>query len=152
MTPKTNHKADPRGEVLVAILKDKSDFAILQEQGWYRIPVTHAPRRWPPKWLAFYQPKAFKEDAYRVRYYGAVADIQIVKRLELFPNEFISARSEQEYYRVQLKSLEEREQPIPSSRPSGWCSSRLPGRSSAWRSRSMTCSMKVFLKMSFGRN
>ena len=115
--PKTNHKADPCGEVLVAILKDKSDFAILQEQGWYRIPVVHAPRRWPPKWLAFYQPKAFKEDAYRVRYYGEVADIQVVQRKELFPNELISAKSEQDYFRVQLKSLEERETPIPSSRP-----------------------------------
>ena len=110
-------KANPPGEMLVAILKEKSDFAILQEQGWYRIPVAHAPKRWPPTWLAFYQPKAFKEDAYRIRYYGQVADIQVVKRRELFPNEIPSLRSEQEYYRMQLHSLEEREQPIPSSRP-----------------------------------
>lgn len=63
-------KAKPeavRGEVLVALLKEKSDYAILQEQGWYRIPVAHAPKRWPPKWLAFYQPKAFQKEAFRVQ-------------------------------------------------------------------------------------
>jgi hypothetical protein len=32
-------------DVLVAILKERSDLSILQEQGWYRIPVKHAPRR-----------------------------------------------------------------------------------------------------------
>jgi hypothetical protein len=42
-----------KGEVLIAILKDKLDFAILQEQGWYRITVKHAPRRWPQRWLVF---------------------------------------------------------------------------------------------------
>lgn len=106
-----------KGEVLIAILKDKSDFAILQEQGWYRIPVKNAPRRWPPRWLAFYQPKAFGNDAYRIRYYGKVAGIQIVKRSELFPGELPSAKSDQEYYRIRLKSLQERDKPIISTRP-----------------------------------
>ena len=106
-----------RGEVLVAILKEKSDLAILQDQGWYRIPVRSAPRRWPPKWLAFYQPSAFKEDAYRIRYYGQVVDIMEIKRRELFPTEFESTKSDQLYYRLQIESLEEREQPIPSFRP-----------------------------------
>ena len=40
---------------LVAILNDQRDFEILQREGWYRIPVSSAPRRWPPRWLAFYQ-------------------------------------------------------------------------------------------------
>jgi very-short-patch-repair endonuclease len=108
---------DKKGEVLIAILKDKLDFAILQEQGWYRIPVRHAPRRWPPRWLAFYQPKAFGDDAYRVRYYGEVADIQVARRSELFPDEFPSAKSDQKYYRISLKRLEERHAPIISTRP-----------------------------------
>ena len=116
-----------RGEVLIAILKDKSDFAILREQGWYRIPVSHVPKRWPPKWLAFYQPKAFKEDAFRVQRYGEVSNIEIVRRSELFPNEFENARSGQQYYKVTLRSLEELDRPIISLRhrrllfvPSTW--------------------------------
>ena len=48
-----------RGEVLVAIVNKKLDFAILREQLWYRIPVSSVEKwikeRWSPKWLAFYQ-------------------------------------------------------------------------------------------------
>jgi very-short-patch-repair endonuclease len=106
-----------KGDVLVAILKDKSDFAILQDQGWYRIPVKNKPRRWPPRWLAFYQPKVFGDDAYRIRYYGEVRDIQIAKRNELFPYEVTNPKSEQEYFRVALKDLSERIIPIISTRP-----------------------------------
>ncbi len=75
MVKKSERKHEKRGELLVALLKEKSDFAILQEQGWYRIPTASAPKRWPPKWLAFYQPKVFKEEAFRVSYYGEIADI-----------------------------------------------------------------------------
>jgi very-short-patch-repair endonuclease len=105
-----------RKDVLVALLKDKSDFAILRDEGWYRIPVASAPRRWPPRWLAFYQPKAFKPEAFRVQYYGEVANIQVLPRNELFPNEFESVRSSNLYYKLSLKSLELREQPILSLR------------------------------------
>jgi very-short-patch-repair endonuclease len=102
---------------LVAILKDKSDLAILQEQGWYRIPVASAPKRWPPRWLAFYQPRNFGGDAYRIRYFGQVNDIRRAKRREIFPNEIASAKSEREYFILNLAKLEEREVPIPSYRP-----------------------------------
>ena len=108
---------DPRGEVLVALLPSKADFGILQEQGWYRIPVRTAPKRWPPKWLAFYQPKAFAPDHFRIRYYGKVADIQVMERRVLFPNELPSAKSEQKYYKLSLETLEELPEPILSDRP-----------------------------------
>jgi very-short-patch-repair endonuclease len=104
-------------EVLVAILPSRSDFAILHDEGWYRIPAAKAPRRWPPRWLAFYQPKAFGEDAYCIRYYGEVENIQVVPRRELFPNEFPSAKSDLAYYRIRLKSLQERANPIPNLKP-----------------------------------
>lgn len=114
---RANPNRDDRGELLVALLKEVSDFAILREEGWYRIPVETAPKRWPPKWLAFYLPKAFKDEAYSVRYFGKVADIQVVNREELFPNEFESTLSSKQYYRLTLKSLETLEKPIPSFRP-----------------------------------
>ena len=106
-----------RGEVLIAILKDKSDFSILQDKGWYRIPLKYKPRRWPPRWLAFYQPKAFGDDAYRIRYYGEVGDIQVARRSELFPDEFPNPKSDQEYYRITLTEIAERDEPIYSIRP-----------------------------------
>ena len=102
--------------MLVAIINSKADFAILQEQSWYRIPVASAPRRWPPQWLAFYQTKIFEEQAHTVNYYGRVRDIEIVRRREMFPNEIPSANSEREYYRIRLDSLEKLERPIRSPR------------------------------------
>jgi hypothetical protein len=46
-------RAVGRGEVLVAIMNDPADFAIAQEQHWYRIPVYSVKRflkeRWPPE-------------------------------------------------------------------------------------------------------
>jgi very-short-patch-repair endonuclease len=109
-------KSNESGEVLVAILKELSDFAILREQGWYRIPVRTAPRRWPPKWLAFYQPQVFGTDAYKIRYYGEVSNIRTVERKDLFPNEFASELSNRKYYQLELKSLEERPEPLTSLR------------------------------------
>jgi very-short-patch-repair endonuclease len=105
-----------RGEILVALLKAKSDFGILQEQGWYRIPVINGPKCWPPKWLAFYQPKIFQEDAFRVQWYGEVEKIIVVPRRELFPNEFTNEKSNFMYYKIIVKELKKLDRPIISFR------------------------------------
>jgi very-short-patch-repair endonuclease len=105
-----------RGEVLVAILNNKRDFAILKEQGWYRIPTASAPKRWPPRWLAFYQTKVFGEEAFAVNYFGRVRDIRVVRRPELFPDEPPNPKSERAYYRVCLYNLNRLVHPIPSRR------------------------------------
>jgi very-short-patch-repair endonuclease len=104
-------------EVLIALLRDKKDFAILQDQGWYRIPIGHTPRRWPPDYIAFYQPKAFGEDAFRIRYYGKVKRIDRALRRDLFPNEFESARANLEYHRIQFEKLERHPRSIHSRLP-----------------------------------
>lgn len=104
----------PRGEVLVALLNSTADLQIAQEQGWYRVPVKSAPKRWPPQWLAFYQPKVFGDEAHRINYYGRVAQIRIARREELFPQEPPSDRTGQRYYQVFLEHLERRQRPIES--------------------------------------
>ena len=109
-------EADERGQVLVAIMNNQRDFAILQNELWYRIPVASRPRRWPPQWLAFYQTKVFGDEAFAVNYYGRVREIQVAKRYELFPSEPANPKSERKYYKVCLHSLEPREQPIRSTR------------------------------------
>jgi very-short-patch-repair endonuclease len=101
-------------EVLVALLRDKKDFAILQTEGWYRIPVEHTPRRWPPDFIGFYQPKAFGADAFRIRNFGKVAQITRVQRRELFPNEFDSAKADKIYHRIEFERLEKHPRSIPS--------------------------------------
>ena len=105
-----------RGELLVAIMNNKPDFAILQEQGWYRIPVATAPKRWPPKWLAFYQTKVFGDEKHSVRHYGRVRSIEVVQSREIFPDEFPNPKSDRRYYQLHMHSLEQLGQPIFSRR------------------------------------
>ncbi len=107
-------------EVLVALLPKIPALDRLKNEGWYHIPVESAPtKRWPPKVLAFYQGKAFgKEDGYKIRYFGEVNRIDIVPRGELFPDDQENQhKSKTLYYRVQLKDLQIRYEPIVSRRP-----------------------------------
>ncbi len=104
----------PDSELLVALLRDKKDFSILQTEGWYRIPVMHTPKRWPPDYIAFYQPRVFGENAFCIRYFGKVAQITQATRRELFPNEVESPISEKRYQRIQIVALEEVVSPIPA--------------------------------------
>ncbi|MFO7697723.1 MAG: DUF559 domain-containing protein [Anaerolineae bacterium] len=97
-------------------MNDKAAWGILREQGWYRIPVANAPKRWPPKWLGFYQTKIFGDEAFTVQYYGLVRSIRIVRRHELFPNEPANPKSERRYYQIHLHNLERLPAPIYSRR------------------------------------
>ena len=109
-------KSLQRGEVLVAIMNNQRDFHLLREEFWYRVPVDTAPRRWPPRWLAFYQTKIFGDEAFAVHYYGRVRTIRVVRRRELFPHEPQNPKSDRRYYQVHLHSLERLEHPILSRR------------------------------------
>lgn len=110
----TTHK-----ELLVALLPRKTALETLQNASWYHIPVDTAPKRWPPKVMAFYQGKVFgKEEEYKIRHFGEVERIDIVPRRELFPDdEKNQGKADNLYYRIQLKRLQERYVPIVSYRP-----------------------------------
>ena len=70
----SRESTDNRGEVLVAIIKEPSDFAIVHDKHWYRIPVSSVDKRlkkrWPPRWLAFYLTKVFGHERHAVNYYA----------------------------------------------------------------------------------
>ena len=105
-----------RGEALVVIVNNLRDWRLVRESLWYRVPVDTAPRRWPPKWMAFYQTKIFGDEAFAIRYFGKVSKIVRVSRAALFPEEFPNAKSDREYYQVFLESFETLPQPILSLR------------------------------------
>lgn len=109
-----------KDEVLVAIINSRGDFRILCEQSWYRIPISSVEKwlksRWPPQWIAFYQTKEFKDEAYSVRYYAKVRDIQTVHRRHLFPDEPPSPKQNKTYYQLFLEPLQALPQPIFSRR------------------------------------
>lgn len=106
--------------MLVGLLPKTSALDILKTEGWYHIPVETAPRKnWPPKAMAFYQGKVFgKEDAYQIRYFGEISQIDVVPRKVLFPNdEQNQHKAEKPYYRIQIDDLQMRYNPIISYRP-----------------------------------
>lgn len=109
-----------RGEVLVAIMNKPLDFAILREKLWYRIPVRSVEKwledKWPPQWIAFYQTKEFKQDAYAINYFGKILEIRKVFRWQLFPDEPRDAKSQSQYYQIYFSSLERLPKPIISQR------------------------------------
>ena len=105
--------------MLLVYFKYKYSLTILQDEGWYHIPVAAAPKNWPFQWLCFYQGKAFQDEkkAYCVEYYGEIESYDTVPYRELFPNRIESEKSEWPYYRVRLKEPKQLPEPIVSHRP-----------------------------------
>ena len=105
-------------ELLVALLPKTSALEILKNEGWYHIPVENAPKRWPPKVMAFYQGKVFGDEKYQIRYFGEVDNIEAVPRRDLFPTDLENQhKADKLYYRVDIKDLQIRYNPIVSYRP-----------------------------------
>jgi very-short-patch-repair endonuclease len=109
-----------RGEVLVAILNNLLDFAVVRDQHWYRIPVSSVDKwlrgRWPPQWLAFYQTKVFGDEAHAVNYYARVLGVRRRHRWELFPDQPRDERSQRRYFQLILEPLRRLPRPILSRR------------------------------------
>jgi very-short-patch-repair endonuclease len=112
----------PPNDVLIAIMNDKKDWAILHDQLWYRIPEDKAPnivKMNELKILAFYHTSKFNDDLkWKILKYGVVKSIEIVSRQDLFPDEpaDISNKAERRYYKIQLEKLETFDEPIVSAR------------------------------------
>lgn len=102
---------------LVAIVPRKKDWKILREKHWYRIPVKSAPEIVTQlKYLAFYQSKIFREEKWAVNYYATIKEINIVKRIELLPDEPKHIRAMDDYYKFTIEELKRLPHPIPSKR------------------------------------
>ena len=109
-------------DFLIALMNNKRDFRIAQEQRWYRIPVKtkQVPKsviNKSLKHIAFYHTKEFGQDAYRIRWYGEVKNISIVKRKELLPEIQNDPKANDEYYKIGFGELHSRAVPIISRRP-----------------------------------
>lgn len=106
--------------VLVAHMPTPKDLAIALQQGWYRIPVSSAPsiiQAGKATHIAFYQPKAFGDDRYMVRWYSPITSLVIRKRAELLPGEPLHQRAEKQYYVVGCTGMQQLTPPIPSRIP-----------------------------------
>ncbi|MGQ9458941.1 MAG: hypothetical protein ACUVXH_05420 [Anaerolineae bacterium] len=118
VAPEEDEEAPAPGPspVLVVVLTRPKDLQIAREEGWYRIPVRHAPRRLAAEYLAFYLTGAFGEERWTVRYYAPVRRYRLATRAELLPEEPDHPRAQDLYYKVEIGSLQELPHPIPSRR------------------------------------
>ncbi|MGC9467444.1 MAG: hypothetical protein ACP5HS_02535 [Anaerolineae bacterium] len=108
------HAAD---RVLVGVMTDPRDFCLAQDEGWYRIPVKHAPgSTTDAAVLAFYFTAAFGVEKWAIHWYAEVRGHELVLRRDLFPKQPDHPRAEERYYKLQVGPLIRREPPIPSLR------------------------------------
>ena len=109
-----------RGEVLVAIINNKRDFAVVRGQGWYRIPVSSMHKwlqdRWPPQWLLFTRPRNLGRNGIPSATTRLSWRINKASRRDLFPSEPENDKSSRIYYQLWLGDLRERPIPILSRR------------------------------------
>ena len=102
--------------VLVGVLKDRRDFAILLSENWYRIPMARAPKR-RFDYLAFYQPALFGRQGKRIQYYVRVLNRQIVKRSDLLADEPGHPKACDDYLRVRVGRIKKLACPIINIMP-----------------------------------
>lgn len=106
-------------DALVAILKDKQDLLFVEREHWYRIPVKSAPeiiRNGTAKYIAWYQPKIFGNEAFAVRRYAEIADVSVCLRRDLLPEEATSPKANDRYYKISFNEVLTFPQPIVSAR------------------------------------
>ncbi len=101
-------------------MNNQKDFAIAQNELWYRIPKDKAPlniRENKAKLISFYHTKTFKNENSTIRCFGEIKNISLVRRRELFPKEIENTKTENEYYKIEFFPLRELVIPIISLRP-----------------------------------
>lgn len=102
--------------VLVVVMNNQRDWQGVCEQGWYRIPVLHAPQPVAADYLAFYQTRVFGSAAWQISFYAPVQRYSIVARRHLVPEEPAHPRADQLYYRIEVGAVQRLERPVPSRR------------------------------------
>jgi len=106
----------PEDRVLVAYLPDPADFEIIRDEGWYRIPESHAPKGLHAEYYAFYFGRRFGEDKWAIHYYARQQGFELLTRRDLLPEQADHPRAAERYYKVSLGPLQKVKQPIISLR------------------------------------
>ena len=99
---------------LVVLVNNRRDWQHVLNDGWYRIPLKHAPTPLAADFLAFYFTKAFGKQAHQVCYYAPVLRYRTTTRRELLPNEADHPRAHERYVRIDVGPVAALPRPIPS--------------------------------------
>ncbi len=106
----------PTSLILVCLLPTPRDMEIARLLGWYRIPLRTAPKVVAVDYLAFYQPSAFGEQGGQIEFIAEVRGHELTTRRELLKDEADHPRGHEEYYKIQLGSLEKLKAPIKTDK------------------------------------
>ena len=102
----------PSDLVLVCLMPAPRDMEIARLLGWYRIPLRSAPKVVAVDYLAFYQPGSFAQRAGQIEFVAPVRGHELSTRAELLKDEADHPRANEEYFKLQIGSLERLEKPI----------------------------------------
>lgn len=106
----------PEDRVLVGVMPDPGDLSIAREQHWYRIPMKHAPQGIHAEYIAFYLTQSFgPELRWAIHYYARRTGHELVRRIDLFPDQPDHPRARDMYYKLQLGPLREKHPPVVST-------------------------------------
>jgi hypothetical protein len=94
--------------VLIGVMNRQVDFIAARDEGWYRIPIDHAPRIVMPDYVAFFFTRAFSSRNGGIYYFAARRGLELVRRRDLLPQEADHPRAESWYYRLALAPLQQR--------------------------------------------
>jgi len=107
-------------DVLVAIMNNQRDFSIARDNNWYRVPVKSS-EKWlsnicPPKWIAFYQTKAFGKKEHSINFYAKITSIKKVFGKDILIERKDTSKRNKLYYQIFFEPLIELKNPIFSRR------------------------------------
>ena len=105
---------EPFARVLVCLINTPRDLEIARWDHWYRIPVKHAPSDYLADIIAFYLTSAFGDERWAIHEYAEVRGHELVKRVDLFPDQPAHPHADDLYYKMQLGPLQRLPRPIPS--------------------------------------
>jgi hypothetical protein len=103
----------PYALILVGVIPEPRDLEIARLLGWYRIPYRFAPKVVRVDYVAFYQPSSFGEGhSGKIETFAEVLGVELTTRAELIKDEPDHPRALEEYYKIQLNSLQTLAKPI----------------------------------------
>lgn len=107
----------PEDRVLVGVMPDPRDFDIARDQHWYRIPARQVRHGIHAEYIAFYFTRKFSADLrWAIHFFARRTGHELVRRAELIPEQPDHPRANEQYYKIQLGPIRQKDPPIVSVR------------------------------------
>jgi len=114
---KTSYKKYVPSNTIVCWLKQKRDLSLLLLEGWYRIPLsTRLSNLHKVKYLGFYQPHVLGKYGGTISHYATIENIEVKKRIELFPNNTRHPKANDDYFKIFVKDINVLKNPLKCKR------------------------------------